>query len=797
MPSTRPAGRDFAPRYVYVHADKALRSAAKSFARVLSVGLAVNAGQRAADGHGRIGGKDSLLCLVLRFFVLVVIPAVLLLFTVLNVIVHTVRGRPGDVFVPFAGTTEFEVVRGQHSRPGLSLVAACHNRFHHLSASVPYWLSLLNDNVVNEIVLVDWASDLDDEDDLLSSLPISREGLDSIRLVRVSGPLDWCAPRAYNLGASLSIYDAVALVDCGYHGQPSLNNFSTFSSKDVAAWFQEPVSLEETENGPSTLRRSFFQAVGGYDDRLCGGIVGVRPDEDLAKRLQAAGFVVGQSESRKADVGAAVTISDRAELKLRKLKGRLAASLVEEHPPASGKQTASFVVLSEEASELSGDLSVKVPTLLLPSTAACNVTELLSQRVVEAGWSKGLGMELHNSFSIPWDIVDFLSLSDRELLLRRLILREERKKMDLWSSYSSSLSQPELLDSVSDAMPRLMVVHVMHGLGNRIRSLTSAMAFAESTGRELVVVWERDKHCEAVFSDLFENTVLTKDDRFVSSHADKMIVLDQFPLRWEVLQNGRHIDPAWHDWSLYNYMGMEGAGALKDAPIADDKAKHIYFKSAYVMVSPGKGLTGWDLAVAQLNRLIPAPRVRSVIAAALTDVDASQIVGVHIRNMKLSEESGIDAIREYGRDDADVLDYWRGQTRPEAFYEEMRMIVAGNPSTRFFVASDSASVVRETVRLFPGRVILLKDQYCDSRSSKCLQMALADMIVLGRTSMVLGSAWSSFTEGASRFGCKKVRMAGIDFAVSSAAEEAKLSPAVVDMLKRVRKKRTNSRRGRP
>ena len=53
-------------------------------------------------------------------------------------------------------------------------------------------------------------------------------------------------------------------------------------------------------------------------------------------------------------------------------------------------------------------------------------------------------------------------------------------------------------------------IRVRHGLGNRLRSLSSAMVLAQKLanvrpgGRTtLIVVWERDVHCRASFSDLF------------------------------------------------------------------------------------------------------------------------------------------------------------------------------------------------------------------------------------------------------------------------------------------------------
>ena len=50
---------------------------------------------------------------------------------------------------------------------------------------------------------------------------------------------------------------------------------------------------------------------------------------------------------------------------------------------------------------------------------------------------------------------------------------------------------------------RKLVVEVSHGLGNRLRALSSAAALARITNRQLYVVWVRDLHLNASLHDLF------------------------------------------------------------------------------------------------------------------------------------------------------------------------------------------------------------------------------------------------------------------------------------------------------
>lgn len=53
------------------------------------------------------------------------------------------------------------------------------------------------------------------------------------------------------------------------------------------------------------------------------------------------------------------------------------------------------------------------------------------------------------------------------------------------------------------ASRRFVVADVRNGLGNRLRVLASAMGVAASEARPLLVVWERNAHCNVSFRQLF------------------------------------------------------------------------------------------------------------------------------------------------------------------------------------------------------------------------------------------------------------------------------------------------------
>jgi hypothetical protein len=411
-------------------------------------------------------------------------------------------------------------------------------------------------------------------------------------------------------------------------------------------------------------------------------------------------------------------------------------------------------------------------------TASCSVlTRSFESSTTPA--RTGSQRELHDIFGLPWDLIAGLSAAGSKLLLHRLRSLQQQRELDLDMPLS-------IIFRSSATQPRILVVHAMHGLGNRLRAVASAMAFAFATKRQLIIVWERDTHCNASFGDLFENSLIPMSQS--SASENHLIIVDELPLLWSEFGESRRHDVVWRDWTTYNYMKMEGRGAIKDQKMVDQPDKHMYWKSAYVMAPADDALTGWDLANVQLRRLTPIAAVKDLVAVAYpSSIERANVVGVHIRSMTLVQETGIDAISEYGQDDADILAYWRNQSSPLRFFGEMQRLVENDPTTQFFLASDSSNVSKDAKRLFSSRLHMNNPPagLCDSdRGSACLQFALSDMLALARTRIILGSPWSSFTEGAQRFGTSLARTAGIDFGLQKETSHGHLPPAVKAMLER-------------
>jgi hypothetical protein len=273
--------------------------------------------------------------------------------------------------------------------------------------------------------------------------------------------------------------------------------------------------------------------------------------------------------------------------------------------------------------------------------------------------------------------------------------------------------------------PKLFL-DAQHGLGNRLRAIASAGAIAEATGRELIVVWQPDVHCEARIEDL-----ITPD--------------------FAVISQGFAPDAAAMGIDLISYMEVE-PGSTKGALIDPGAFGDVYIRSAYPLNHPA---STWTSENAYLRRLKPNATVLGLAAS----VRSPSALAVHIRM-----EGGADAQHLPYEDRAswtpeahDAIDHWRKRSHFSAFLPRLDQLIAEGLADTVFVASDTAAVLDEFASRYGDRVAYLPRRVFD-RSPMAMSFALADALLLSRAPRLLGSNWSSFTELAAR-----LTTAGKDF----------------------------------
>lgn len=278
---------------------------------------------------------------------------------------------------------------------------------------------------------------------------------------------------------------------------------------------------------------------------------------------------------------------------------------------------------------------------------------------------------------------------------------------------------------------RKVYVDAQHGVGNRLRAIASAAAIARNLRRELVIVWQPDHHCGCLFQDLFDYDGPVLEESFLG-RADGM--------------------------ACFNYMEAE-AGSAKNAPIDDPGPRDLYFRSAYAANSP---YTDWDQENRFIRRLRPTRRVLDMIASVPTPND----VGVHVRMVggKGYEHLPYESVQNWTQKGHEEIDRWRKATHYDLFAKKLDALIAAGDLDRFFLAADNPETYEVFQERYGDRVSYLAREHFD-RSAEQLVYALADVLLLSRTQLLLGSGWSSFTELAVRASPLRVQLltCGVDF----------------------------------
>ncbi|TGD63284.1 hypothetical protein EYC08_13375 [Tabrizicola sp. WMC-M-20] len=284
------------------------------------------------------------------------------------------------------------------------------------------------------------------------------------------------------------------------------------------------------------------------------------------------------------------------------------------------------------------------------------------------------------------------------------------------------------------AAPAHLFIDAQHGLCNRLRAMASAAVIARATGRQLVVVWHPDHHCQARLADLLDypGPVIEDDSA------------DRFRARAT---------------RVYNYMEIEPGSAYGAAVLGGaDPGGDVYIRSAYSLTSH---LTSMAQEQLFLRRLVPSQPVWDLVQSVPHPSD----VAAHIRMATgpdfehLSFESSANWPAERHRE----LTEWRQKSDVSRFVD--RLSRAFDQGARHaFVAADLAATYSALSDRFGTRLRFLpRDSY--DRSARQLQYALADLMLLTTAPLLLASHWSSFSDVAQRLSrpFHRVERSGIDF----------------------------------
>jgi len=564
------------------------------------------------------------------------------------------------------------------------LVAACHGKRDTLPFALESWTQVEG---VNRILFVYWGSSKD-FNDVSTLLHLHSRNVET-KHIRTDAP--FMITVAYNIAFDfLAENDIVLKVDCDTLVDPQffrMNYVPDSNSKFLAgSWKMASNENEVHLNGLFLIKKSLLSSVGGYDERIQGY---GWDDSDLYARLQNQGY-------------------SQAPLNSKSLKHL-------PHGPGSRCTTLGHCNASDFQTQYNRLMTAKMDSW--NRNCARSIYSVDRNGAVDL---KHLTASAESILSSE-DKIDAANGAAAILLWDRLKIWN----LNLQTPYLIELAN--LASWLRYSSEKLLIIHAMHGLGNRLRALASALALARLHNMKIILVWPWDEHMKANFTSLF---VKPREVCHVVQSLQVDYIEDLFQ---------SHV-------KVYDYMDEK----VKKSYISVDGTRFIYVRSAYILNA--QGLTD-KLINDALRGLVPSPKVQGIVSAIKLPRNYEHVLGVHIRAASISEETHSLPKHAYSMKGRRYIEEFRSATRDAVplFVLQAKSILAQNPQMVMYVSSD----IDIDPLILAGMPHAQLKIPCKSRELRCIEIALADLMLLGKSKILLGSFWSSFSEVAAR-------IAGID-----------------------------------
>eukprot|EP00890_Picochlorum_soloecismus_P003917 jgi/Picsp_1/4526/NSC_06747-R1_possible glycosyltransferase len=463
-----------------------------------------------------------------------------------------------------------------------------------------------------------------------------------------------------------------------------MNIVTDFDSKFLAGSWKMAANENELHlNGLFLIKKSLLSSIGGYDERIQGY---GWDDSDLYVRLQNQGY-------------------SQAPLNSKSLK---------HVPHGHGSRCTTL--------------------------GHCNASDFQTQynRLLTAkldSWNRHCARSIYNVDRngavelrrLTASAESILSDSDKIDAARGAAAILLRKRLNLWNL--RIVQTPYLIELANLASwlrypnEKILILHAMHGLGNRLRALASALALSRLHDMKIILVWPWDEHMKANFTSLFIRP------REVCHVVESL----QVEYNQELFQS--HV-------KVYDYMDEKVKNSY--IPIIDG-TRFIYVRSAYILNA--QGLKD-DLINDALRGLVPSIKVQGIMSAIKLPRKYMHILGVHIRAASISEETHSLPKDAYSNEGRRYIEEFRSATRDAVplFIQQAKNILKENPKIFMYISSD----IDIDPLILAGMPHAQLKVPCKSRELRCIQIALADLMLLGKSKIFLGSFWSSFSEVAAR-----------------------------------------------
>ena len=335
-----------------------------------------------------------------------------------------------------------------------------------------------------------------------------------------------------------------------------------------------------------------------------------------------------------------------------------------------------------------------------------------------------------------------------------------------WSS--TEPDESELSDDQQQQPPQsqLLVVHVAHGLSNRLRTFASALAFAHRYHLTFRLIWLPDHHCQASFTQLFALPMSESTSTQHKEPPSPVHTLTHTLLHTWHRFRPTHLCstpscalPAQHlsasHFDSYHYIDAEGHDLGTPPILVPDPSHSLYIHSSS-RLNHSSVRVDKDLYQA-LRVLQPSDQVAALLSSFdhhYPDVELGDALGLHIRQLQPQAELVDLQEHEYSSGQWTALTAARRLSTLEYFEQLVSATLESEPDTLFYVAVDSPAAIDELRRVFGEerflsvRDVVASEASCDAhqRDVACARFALADQLLLSRCRAIHGSVMSSYSE---------------------------------------------------
>jgi len=406
-------------------------------------------------------------------------------------IVHNAELEPASLEQIKAARQRAVAAQSQSGGGGVTLIAACANHWMHLSLAIQSWRKVRG---VREIVFVDWS-------EAQHSTRVARKfGGEQVFIVHVNAS-EWVLSQAYNLAAALATQPRLLKVDCDTLLADDVLERHVLAD-DQRAYYTVQWSESQNERrlrGVFLTHREFFEAVGGYDERIDS--YGFE-DVELYKRFDNVGLVALEFDLNtmhhmpfeeehfdaleSANETKSVVLSPTYLVRRNRL---LLQKLADPWSRAAAEANGAKYAFRAASHALSGGEPLNI-ALAEQTSRVQGLAELVGKQTALKIEAEARRLMLHDDCFVPWDILNQISAEPRKMAASDSggALLENEIMSDL--EYVANA-----LDPAAGTEKRLLVAEIPTRDAFAMSvGLTWSIFLAVSRNRVLVVVLPKAEH---------------------------------------------------------------------------------------------------------------------------------------------------------------------------------------------------------------------------------------------------------------------------------------------------------------